>query len=29
MMSQVAGKGLIAMGGKRGRVQYGEEGIKH
>lgn len=29
MISQVAGKELSAMGGKRGRVQYNEEGITH
>lgn len=30
MISRVAGKkGLSVMGGKRGRVQYGEEGITH
>lgn len=30
MISQIAGnEGLSAMGGKRGRVQDGEEGIMH
>lgn len=30
MISEVTRKkGLIEMGGKRGRVQYGDEGITH